>query len=84
MGLGAKGETPEVLGRWVRMGYEPRRAQCGPVVLCAGAYVSTGPGESRVQRAEWLAAEVPWGVPLAPPCPPESRLVPALALGVGV
>lgn len=34
MGLGAKGETPEVLGRWVRMGCEPRRAQCGPVVLC--------------------------------------------------
>lgn len=79
-----RGETPEVLGGWVGVGCEPHRAQCWAVVLCAGAHVSTGPEESRVQRAERLAAEVPRGVPLAPPRPPESRLVPVLALGARV
>lgn len=31
-----RGETPEVLGRWVGVGCEPHRAQCWAVVLLCG------------------------------------------------
>ena len=30
-----RGETPEVLGRWVGMGCEPHRAQCGALCIYA-------------------------------------------------
>lgn len=78
-GVGSKGERLQRCwaGGW-EWAVNPTGLSAGQWSSCAGAHISTGPEELRVQRAERLAAEVPWGVPLAPPCPPESRLVPAL------